>query len=259
MSKNVNNNKNKLNNEINIDSNEKNNDNENNNINDETARLNENPQFQYFMSHFNGQKPKLRPDLIDLKKEVLEFGSDIIDDEDQKKYENRPVLEKFGHKLYNIYEVVEFYVHVFVSVAGAIYIIYYTNLFYNLYFNPKIKKFYLYLSAFLFVLDTLIFMYIYLYLPYIKRLEEKTVEKEFDEVVPYCTLIGIGALICLIISMWNVYRYYSIPIVLLIFWGIVMSSNIVQSRIFGNIFFIFIITTMLFSYKFIKGTGKTYY
>ena len=39
-------------------------------------------------------------------------------------------------------------------------------------------------------------MYIYLYLPYIKRLEEKTVEKEFDEVVPYCTLIGIGALIC---------------------------------------------------------------
>ena len=102
-------------------------------------------------------------------------------------------------------------------------------------------------------------MYIYLYLPYIKRLEEKTVEKEFDEVVPYCTLIGIGALICLIISMWNVYRYYSIPIVLLIFWGIVMSSNIVQSRIFGNIFFIFIITTMLFSYKFIKGTGKTYY
>ena len=102
-------------------------------------------------------------------------------------------------------------------------------------------------------------MYIYLYLPYFKHLNEIEVEKEFDEVVPYCTGIGVGAIICLIISMWNVYRFYSIPIVLLIFWGIIMSSNFVQSGIFGNIFFIFMITTMLFSYKFIKGTGKTYY
>ena len=255
-------NNNILSNENNLNENSLNNENNNNNINDETSKLNENPQFQYFMSHFNGEKPKLNPDLINLKKQVLEFGSDIIDGEDQKKYENRPTLEKLGHKLYIAYEVIEHYVHVFLSLAAAVYIIYYTNLFYNLYFNPKIKKFYLYLSAFLFILDTLIFMYIYLYLPYIKKLDENTVEKEFDEVVPYCSGIGVGALVSLIISMWNVYRFYSIPIVLLIFWGIVMSANIpniIQSRVFGNIFFIAMITTMLFSYKFIKGTGKTYY
>ena len=268
MSKNIKKNKNKSNlennNILSNDINKLNNGNNinNNNINDETAKLNENLQFQYFMSHFNGEKPKLNPDLLNLKKEVLEFGSDIIDGEDQKKYEKRPALEKLGHKLYNAYEVIEHYVHVFLSLAAAIYIIYYTNLFYNLYFNPKIIKFYLYLSAFLFILDTLIFMYIYLYLPYIKKLDENTVEKEFDEVVPYCSGIGVGALLSLIICMWNVYRFYSIPIVLLIFWGIVMSANIpniIQSRIFGNIFFIVMITTMLFSYKFIKGTGKTYY
>ena len=270
MSKNIKKNKNKsklennniLSNEKDINEKKLNNENDNNNKYDETAKLNENPQFQYFMSHFNGEKPKLNPDLINLKKQVLEFGSDIIDGEDQKKYENRPALEKLGHKLYNAYEIIEHYVHVFLSLAAAIYIIYYTNLFYNLYFNPKIKKFYLYLSAFLFILDTLIFMYIYLYLPYIKKLDENTVEKEFDEVVPYCSGIGVAALVCLIISMWNVYSFYSIPIVLLIFWGIVMSANIpniIQSRIFGNIFFIVMMTTMLFSYKFIKGTGKTYY
>ena len=256
MSKKIKNNKDNLGNDIESKDKEIYND---NSINDETAKLKEENQFESFASHFKVEQFKLRPELNDLKKEVLHYGSDIIDGEDQKKYEDRPILEKFGHKLYNIYVVIEHYTHVLLSMAGAAYIIYYTNLFYNLYFNPKINKFYLYLSAFLFILDTLIFMYIYLYLSYIKKLDEITVEKEFDEVVPYCTGIGVGALFCLIVSMWNVYRFYSIPIVLLIFWGIAMSSNIAPTRAMGNIFFVSIIITMLFSYKFIEGQGKTYY
>lgn len=234
-------------------------DNNINNMYDETSKINEDSNFKNISSYIKEEKLRIRPELNDLKREVLHFGSDIIDEEDQKKYEDRPILEKFGHKLYKVYEIIEHYVHVVLSIVAAIYIIYYTNLFYNLYFNPKIYKFYLYLSAFLFILDILIFMYIFLYLPTIKKLDEQTVDKEFDEVVPYCTAIGVVAFICLIISMWNVYRWYSIPIVLLIFWGIIMSANIVQTRIFGNIFFVSIIITMLFSYKFIKGPGKTYY
>lgn len=230
----------------------------NDDINDETAKLYDDPQYRYFLSHFNGQKPRLRPELNDLKKEVLRFGSDILDD-DKKKYEDRPALEKLGHKLYKYYEVIEHYTHAIVSMALAVFIIYYTNLFYNLYFNPKIKKYYLYSCALLFIIDILIFMYIYLYLPYVKKLDENKVEKEFDEVVPYCTGIGVFAFICLIISMWNVYSWYSILIVLFIFWGIIMSGNIVQTGILGNLFFITILTLMLFSYKFIEGTGHTYY
>ena len=237
-----------------------NNENKNiNNINDETMKLKEDHQFQEMVSKFRSENFKLNPDLLELKKEVLHFGSDIIDGEDQKKYEDRPTLEKMGHKLYNIYEVVEHYIHALLSMAAAIYIIYYTNLFYNLYFNPKINKLYLYTSAFLFIIDIFIFMYIYLYLPYIKKLDEKRVEKEFDDVVPYCSGIMVAAFICLIISMWGVYRWYSIPMVLLIFCGIIMSANFVQTGMLGNLFFISIIIVMLFSYKFIKGPGKTYY
>ena len=102
-------------------------------------------------------------------------------------------------------------------------------------------------------------MYVYIYLPYVEKYDEVKVEKEFDEVVPYCTLIGIIGLICLMISMWNVYGFLSIPIVLIIFWGIAMSSNVVINGVFGNIFFICLVTAMLFSHKFIKGTGWTYY
>jgi len=231
----------------------------NNDINDETVKLKDDPQYKFFLSHFNGEKPKLRPELKELKQEVLHFGSDIIDEEDKSKYEDRPSLEKLGHKIYKIYEVVEHYLHAFLSMAFAIYIIYYTNLFYNLYFNPKINRLYLYLSAFLFSLDIIIFMYIYVYLPYIKKLDENTVEKHFDEVVPYCSGIGVCAFICLIISMWNVYSWYSIPMIMFIFWGVVMSANIIQTGILGNLFFISIISAMLLSYKFIPGHGKTYY
>ena len=257
---------NKINTEKNSASNDINSNNEqlnNNKINDdETERLKEDTQrkyYSYFYSQFNGKKPQLRPELKKLQKEVLNYGSDIIDGEDKKKYENRPALEILGHKLYNIMAIIEHYFHAILSIIVAIYIIYYTNLFYNLYFNPKIDKYYLYCSAFLFILYTLIFMYIYLYLPYIQKLDEASVEKQFDEVVPYCTIIMIIAFVTLIISMWGVYRYYSIPIVLLVFWGFIMSSNFIGFKFIGNICFIGIIILMLFSYKFIPGPGKTYY
>ena len=227
--------------------------------NENSSQLYNDPQYKALLNHFGGQIPRLRPELRELKEQVLHFGSDIIDDEDQKKYEDRPYLEKLGHKLYKIYEFIEHYLHAFLSIGVGIFIIYYTNLFYNLYFNEKIKKYYLFSSALLFIIDIITFMYIYIYLPYIKKYDENKVEKEFDEVVPYCTFIGVFALICLIISMWNVYGILSVPIVLTIFWGIVMSSNIVQNGILGNIFFICLITAMLFSHKFIEGKGWTYY
>ena len=230
-----------------------------NTSNEDSSKLYNDPQYRALLNHFGGQIPRLRPELRELKEQVLHFGTDIVDGEDEKKYEDRPYLEKLGHKLYQYYEFVEHYLHAFLSVGVAIFIIYYTNLFYNLYYNPKIKRYYLYSSAILFIIDIITFMYIYVYLPFVKKYDEIKVEKEFDEVVPYCTFIGVFALICLIISMWNVYGFLSVPIVLLIFWGIVMSSNIVQSGLLGNIFFICLITAMLFSHKFIEGKGWTYY
>ena len=247
----------KQNNENNNDL--KNKENNNNSTEEETSRLYTDPQYKAIINHFGGQIPRLRPELRELKEQVLHFGTDIEDGEDAKKYEDRPYLEKLGHKIYVYYTYIEHYVHAFLAVALAIYIIYKTNLFFNLYFNPKIKKYYLYSSALLFIIDIITFMYIYIYLPLIKKYDDNKVEKEFDEVVPYCTIIGILALLCLMVSMWNVYGWVSVPIVLFIFWGIVMSSNIVSNGILGNIFFVSIVTAMLFSHKFIKSKGWTYY
>ena len=220
---------------------------------------NENTDNNLYSNLNNNPSIKLNPELKDLQKEVLRYASDIVDGEDMSKYEDRPSLEKVGHKLYKAYEIIEHYVFAFLSIGFAIYVIYYTNLFYNLYFNPRVNEICLYLSAFLFVTDILIFMYICCYSPLIKKIDDKTVDKLLDDAVPYCTIIGLLAFLFLIISIWELYRWYSILIVAVIFWGLIMSGNVVQQGILGNIFFISIIIAMLFSYKFIKGEGTTFY
>ena len=102
-------------------------------------------------------------------------------------------------------------------------------------------------------------MYICCYLPLIKKIDDKNVDKMLDDIAPYCTIIGLFAFLFLILSIWELYRWYSILIVMVIFWGIIMSGNIAQQGIIGNVFFVFIIISMLFSYKFIKGEGTTFY
>ena len=112
-----------------------------NNSQEENSSLYNDPQYRAILNHFGGKIPRLRPELQDLKEQVLHFGTDIRDDEDEKKYADRPYFEKLGHKLYKYYEIVEHYLHAFLSMGIAVYIIYFTNLFYNLYFNPNIKRY----------------------------------------------------------------------------------------------------------------------
>ena len=71
-------------------------------------------------------------------------------------------------------------------------------------------------------------MYVYLYLPYVKKLDEDTVEKQFDEVVPYCTGICVCAFICLIISILH-YNDNNIFLINLIKFDFSSSFSIVLS------------------------------
>ena len=57
------------------------------------------PQYRALLNHFGGKIPRLRPELQELKEQVLKYGTDIMDDEDEKKYADRPYFEKLGHKL----------------------------------------------------------------------------------------------------------------------------------------------------------------
>ena len=202
------------------------------------------------------------------RKEILKYGSDIQDEkeeeekeeeENENKYRERPAMEILAHKCYKIIEIISHYIHAILSIATSVYTIYYTNLFYNLYTNEKINRFYLFLSTILFGTIFSLFFYVSFYLPYIKKQTKEENENFFDKIIPYCTLMGLFAFLFLIISMWPVYYFYSIFIVIGIFWGIIMSGNFSPNGIFGDIFIFILFGLMFFSPKFINHKGHTYY
>ena len=213
-------------------------------------------------------KYKLNIDLnkyIDEKtrKEIIRDGKDINsddeDEEEENKYREKPAMEILAHKCYKTFEIISHYIHAALSIIIAIYTIYYTNLFYNLYTNEKINRFYLILSAILFVIIFGLFFYLTFYLTYFKKLKKEEIDKYFDEIIPYCTALGLFAFLFLIISMWPVYYFYSILIVFGIFWAFIMSGNFSPNGILGDCFILILFGLMFYSPKFIKHKGHTYY
>ena len=202
---------------------------------------------------------KTRKEIIRDGKDINSDDEDNEDEEDENKYRERPAMEILAHKFYKIYEIISHYIHAILSIIIAIYTIYYTNLFYNLYTNEKINRFYLILSAILFVIIFGLFFYLSFYLPYFKKLKKDEIDKYFDDIIPYCTLLGLFAFLFLIISMWPVYYFYSILIVFGIFWAFIMSGNFSPNGILGDCFILILFGLMFYSPKFIKHKGHTYY
>ena len=216
----------------------------------------EESEFIYLKDEIRKTIPN-RPIDPEIVKDILKNGSDIVD-ENEENLDERPKLEIFAHRLYNILAIIEQYAYAFCSIVLACGIIYYTNFFYNLYFNEKVDRLYQFFSLIFFIMTISIFCYLSFYLP-LKGKSEEEIDKEMDNIIPYCTIIGIFAIITLIISVWDIYYFYSIPIVLSILWAFIMTANFAPRGIIGNIFFFIWIILLLISPKFIKGKGHTYY
>ena len=215
----------------------------------------EDSEFIYLKDETRNKIPN-RPIDPKIIKDILKNGTDIVDEDEN--LDERPKLEIFAHKLYKIFEIIEQYVYAFCSICLACYIIYYTNFFYNLYFNDKIDRIYQFFSLIFFIMTISIFCYLSFYLP-LKGKSDEEIDKEMDNIIPYCTIIGIFAIITLIISVWDIYYYYSIPIVLSILWAFIMTANFAPRGILGNIFFFGWIILLFIISKFIEGKGHTYY
>ncbi len=216
----------------------------------------EESEFIYLKDEIRKTIPN-RPIDPEIVKDILKNGSDIVD-ENEENLDERPKLEIFAHRLYNILAIIEQYAYAFCSIVLACGIIYYTNFFYNLYFNEKVDRLYQFFSLIFFIMTISIFCYLSFYLP-LKGKSDEEIDKEMENIIPYCTIIGIFAIITLIISVWDIYYFYSIPIVLSILWAFIMTANFAPRGIIGNIFFFIWIFLLLISPKFIKGKGHTYY
>ena len=216
----------------------------------------EESEFIYLKDEIRKTIPN-RPIDPEIVKDILKNGSDIVD-ENEENLDERPKLEIFAHRLYNILAIIEQYAYAFCSIVLACGIIYYTNFFYNLYFNEKVDRLYQFFSLIFFIMTISIFCYLSFYLP-LKGKSDEEIDKEMENIIPYCTIIGIFAIITLIISVWDIYYFYSIPIVLSILWAFIMTANFAPRGILGNIFFFGWIILLFISPKFIEGKGHTYY
>ena len=92
----------------------------------------EDSEFIYLKDETRNKIPN-RPIDPKIIKDILKNGTDIVDEDEN--LDERPKLEIFAHKLYNILEIIEQYVYAFCSICLAGGIIYYTNFFYNDNFN----------------------------------------------------------------------------------------------------------------------------
>lgn len=178
------------------------------------------------------------------------------EEEDEMRFP-KTALEKFFYHLWLIIQTLEHYIHAIISILLSGYTIYYTNFFYNFFNNPHIDSVYFILSLLLFIIIISFISYISFYLPF-KYPNETEFENQFNTLIPYLTLISLIFLLTLITAVWPLYRWYTLLIIPIIIWGLIMSANFSPKGVMGNIFFIMVCTITCLSGKFITHKGHTY-
>lgn len=197
-------------------------------------------------------------ELIHMRKPATAVTQTAEEQETREEENVRPKskLDEIGEVLYKVFCIVEHYVHALLSVVVAGFVIYYTNFFYNLFFNPYVDQRYFVLFLIFFTICTGLVLYVSFYLP-IKK-EEREAEEITNKIIPYLSILGIACVLSLINSIWLLYRYYSILIVISLSWGLIMSANFAPNGILGNIFCLGLFFFAVFSFKLIKHEGHCY-
>ena len=98
-------------------------------------------------------------------------------------------------------------------------------------------------------------IYLCLYLPYWLNIHEDKWDNYCPNVIPIITLCAIIGMISLIISIWDVYGWYTIPLVLIIKWGFVMTAHFAPGGSLGSLIFIILVLSALVSGFFIEHNG----
>ena len=183
-------------------------------------------------------------------------NEDNDEEEDDMRFP-KTALEKFFYHLWLLFQILEHYIHATISILLSGYTIYYTNFFYNLFNNTHIDRTYLIITFILFIIIVSFISYISFYLPF-KYPNESEFETQFDALIPYLTLISLIFIITLITAVWPLYRWYTLLIIPIIIWGLIMSANFAPKGVMGNIFFIAVCTVTCLSGTFITHKGHTY-
>jgi hypothetical protein len=164
-------------------------------------------------------------------------------------------LEIIGEKLWLVFLWVETKLSAIVSIGLAIAVIYFSNFFKIIFEHPGIDLSYLYLSIISYTASLCIIFYLSFYLPYFKKIHEDQWDSYCPNMIPITTICGILGVVFLISAIWDVYRWYSIPMVLIINWGMVMTAHFAPGNVIGDFIFFSLLAGALISGYYIEHNG----
>lgn len=121
--------------------------------------------------------------------------------------------------------------------------------------HDQISSLYFYFSLLCYCTALSIFGYLSIYLPYFKNIHEDQWDQYCPNMIPLATVCGLLGMISLIISVWNVWGYLSIPIIIIIKLGFVMTVHYAPGGTLGSIVFVVIIISALISGYYIEHEG----
>lgn len=174
---------------------------------------------------------------------------------------NTNTLDKIGLKIFAFLAYLETKIFALISIILAVIVIYFSNFFTLILEHSEVDYFYLSLSIILYITTFSIFLYLCIYLPYLRKepINENKWSEYCPNMIPTATICGVLGMIMLILSVWDVWRWYTIPIVLIIKWGFVMTAHFAPGGALGNIIFILLIIGMITSGYFIEHRGHLHY
>eukprot|EP00825_Cyclidium_porcatum_P031419 TRINITY_DN3328_c0_g1_i2.p1 TRINITY_DN3328_c0_g1~~TRINITY_DN3328_c0_g1_i2.p1 ORF type:complete len:210 (+),score=31.39 TRINITY_DN3328_c0_g1_i2:161-790(+) len=142
----------------------------------------------------------------------------------------------------------------FIWVAGAVAAVYYSNFFKHLYDHEKTNS--LFYSIFMMSVgvNSIIAIYIVVVLPYILKIKED-IEVYNPKVIYIATISGLISFISLIITVWPVFGWYSILLVIVMFVGYVNTNNFLPGNNLGSLLFCMIFVGSFFTHLIIEHDG----
>ncbi len=141
------------------------------------------------------------------------------------------------------------------SISLGIYLVYYSNFFKVLYEHSQIDAGYFFTSMTFYLIVLIIFSYLSFYLPYFKNIQEDKWDEYCPNMIPIATFCGLAGMITLIICTWDVWGYYSIPLILFIKWGFIMTSHFAPGGALGSFVFTILLVGLLISGFYIEHEG----
>lgn len=163
----------------------------------------------------------------------------------EKEKENKNQVKS---KLIKIKEYIERKIFALIVVVLACILLYYTRLINNLHDDNEnlIYRPFLYIGligyAILFIIIIILSIY-----PPIANLPIDEWNQYNDKVTPYLTALIIFSILCLCISIWKIYDWYSIPLLIYLNFSFIMTFQFAPGGFLGNIFFIIALVLFIFS------------